>query len=67
MPPIFCVDTVREWNWGGQILDFLIKGITEHVLKKKKYVDGCLYTLMIVYFHESKHKNKGADAIPGPS
>ncbi|RYR13449.1 hypothetical protein Ahy_B04g070446 [Arachis hypogaea] len=34
MPPIFCVDTIREWNWGGHILDFLIKGISEHILKK---------------------------------
>ncbi|RYR68515.1 hypothetical protein Ahy_A03g015018 [Arachis hypogaea] len=67
MPPIFRVDTIREWNWGGHILDFLIKDITEHVLKKNKSVDDCLYALMIVYFHESKHKNKGADAIPRPS
>ncbi|KAL4371626.1 hypothetical protein AHAS_Ahas06G0184600 [Arachis hypogaea] len=42
------------------------KGKSEHKLKKKKSVDGCLYALMIVYFHESKHKNKPVDTIPGP-
>ncbi|RYQ92727.1 hypothetical protein Ahy_B09g098947 [Arachis hypogaea] len=41
MPPIFCVDTIR--NWGGHIFDFLIKGISEHVLKRKKSVDSYLY------------------------
>ncbi|RYR66480.1 hypothetical protein Ahy_A03g012471 [Arachis hypogaea] len=56
MPLIFCVDTIREWNWGGYVLEFLIKGISEHHLKKKKFIDGCLYALMIVCFHESKHK-----------
>ncbi|RYR62078.1 hypothetical protein Ahy_A04g019416 [Arachis hypogaea] len=66
MPPIFHMDTIREWNCGGHILNFFIKGISERILKKKKYVDGCLYALMIVYFCESKHKNKVADAIPRP-
>ncbi|KAL4287110.1 hypothetical protein AHAS_Ahas19G0153400 [Arachis hypogaea] len=28
MPLIFRVDTIREWNWSGHIIDFLIKGIT---------------------------------------
>ncbi|RYR40192.1 hypothetical protein Ahy_A09g045896 [Arachis hypogaea] len=35
MPSIFRVDTIREWNWSGHILDFLIKGINVHILKKK--------------------------------
>ncbi|RYR31471.1 hypothetical protein Ahy_B01g056268 [Arachis hypogaea] len=66
IPLIFCVDTIREWNWGGHVLNFLIKGISENILKKKKVVDSCLYALMIVYFHESTHKNKPVDTIPRP-
>ncbi|XP_020973229.1 uncharacterized protein LOC110269681 [Arachis ipaensis] len=66
MPPIFRVDNIRKWNWGGHVLEFIIKGISKHHLKKKKSIDGCLYALMIVYFHESKQKNKNADAILGP-
>ncbi|RYR54104.1 hypothetical protein Ahy_A06g029365 [Arachis hypogaea] len=63
---IFSVDTRHKWNWGGHILNFLIKGISEHILKKEKSVNGCLYALIIVYFHESTHKNKPVDTIPGP-
>ncbi|RYR36475.1 hypothetical protein Ahy_A09g041441 [Arachis hypogaea] len=35
MPLIFHVDTIREWNWGGHIFDFLIKGISEHGIVKR--------------------------------
>ncbi|RYR04022.1 hypothetical protein Ahy_B06g083536 [Arachis hypogaea] len=66
MPPIFHLDNIREWNWDSHVFEFIIKGISEHHLKKKISIDDCLYTLIIVYFHETKHKNKNADAIPGP-
>ncbi|RYR78268.1 hypothetical protein Ahy_A01g003011 [Arachis hypogaea] len=66
MPPIFWLENIREWNWGSHVLDFIIKGISQHHLKKKKSIDGCLYALMIIYFHETKHKNKKADAILRP-
>ncbi|RYR53081.1 hypothetical protein Ahy_A06g027971 [Arachis hypogaea] len=66
IPPIFYLDNVREWNWGSHVLKFFIKDISEHHLKKKKFIDGCFYALMIVYFHETKHKNKNAYTIPGP-
>ncbi|KAL4301203.1 hypothetical protein AHAS_Ahas17G0277400 [Arachis hypogaea] len=56
--PILHVDTIRQWNWGGHVLNFLIKGIREHTLHKKYAVNGCLYALIIVYFHESTHKNR---------
>ncbi|RYR14627.1 hypothetical protein Ahy_B04g071273 [Arachis hypogaea] len=52
IPSIFRVDTIREWNWGVYILNFLIKDISEHILKKKKFVDGCLYALIIHWTKE---------------
>ncbi|RYQ96955.1 hypothetical protein Ahy_B08g092897 [Arachis hypogaea] len=61
MAPIFRMDNITD-----HVLDFIIKGTSNYHLKKKKSIDGCLYALMVVYFHETKHKNKKAYAIPGP-
>ncbi|MED6207045.1 hypothetical protein PIB30_032161, partial [Stylosanthes scabra] len=33
---------------------FLLKGIETYKSSNKKSVDGCLYALMIIYFHESR-------------
>ncbi|RYR30713.1 hypothetical protein Ahy_B01g055471 [Arachis hypogaea] len=42
-------------------------GITDYNLKKKKAIDGCLFALMIVYFHLSKNKDKkGAERPQEP-
>ncbi|RYR21116.1 hypothetical protein Ahy_B03g066373 [Arachis hypogaea] len=53
---IFEMDTITERNWGGYVLSFIIKGITDYKDKKKKAIDGCLFALMIIYFHLSKNK-----------
>ncbi|RYR65987.1 hypothetical protein Ahy_A03g011912 [Arachis hypogaea] len=59
---IFKMDRIKEGNWGAHVLNFIIKGITNCNLKKKKSIDGCLFALMIVYFHLSKNKdNKGKE------
>ncbi|RYR65629.1 hypothetical protein Ahy_A03g011555 [Arachis hypogaea] len=36
MSPIFHLDNIKEWNWGSHVLEFIIKGIGDHHLKKKK-------------------------------
>ncbi|QHN96138.1 uncharacterized protein DS421_18g615820 [Arachis hypogaea] len=42
-------------------------GITDYKEKKKKAIDGCLFTLMIIYFHLSKNKGKKrAERPPKP-
>ncbi|RYR72770.1 hypothetical protein Ahy_A02g006985 [Arachis hypogaea] len=66
MPPIFQLHNITEWSWGSHVLNFIIKDISNYHLKKKKFIAGCLYVLMIVYFHETKHKDKRAYAILGP-
>ncbi|QHN85358.1 uncharacterized protein DS421_16g536720 [Arachis hypogaea] len=51
----------------SHVLNFIIKGITDYNLKKKKAIDGCLFALMIVYFHLSKNKDKkGGERPPEP-
>ncbi|QHO27970.1 uncharacterized protein DS421_7g212570 [Arachis hypogaea] len=67
LAPIFEMDTITERNWGGHVLSFIIKGITDYKLKKKKAIDGCLFALMIIYFHLSKNKDKKrAERPPEP-
>ncbi|RYR40544.1 hypothetical protein Ahy_A09g046294 [Arachis hypogaea] len=57
--PIFKMDGIEERNWGGgHVLTFMIKGITDYQEKKKKAINGCLFALMIIYFHLSKNKGK---------
>ncbi|RYQ88313.1 hypothetical protein Ahy_B09g095576 [Arachis hypogaea] len=67
LAPIFEMVTITERNWGGHVLSFIIKGITDYKEKKKKAIDGCLFALMIIYFHLSKNKDKKrAERPPKP-
>ncbi|RYR20652.1 hypothetical protein Ahy_B03g065845 [Arachis hypogaea] len=67
LAPIFEMDSITERNWGGHVLTFIIKGITDYKEKKKKAIDGCLFVLMIIYFHLSKNKGKKrAERPPKP-
>ncbi|QHO04462.1 uncharacterized protein DS421_13g440510 [Arachis hypogaea] len=67
LAPIFEMDTITERNWGGHVLTFIVKGITDYKEKKKKAIDGCLFALMIIYFHLSKNKGKKrAERPPKP-
>ncbi|QHO56951.1 uncharacterized protein DS421_3g78190 [Arachis hypogaea] len=61
---IFKMDKIKEGNWGAHVLNFILKGITNYNLKKKKSIDGCLFALMIVYFHLSKNKDKKGEERP---
>ncbi|QHO02487.1 uncharacterized protein DS421_13g424250 [Arachis hypogaea] len=52
LAPIFEMDDISERNWGE---------------KKKKAIDGCLFALMIIYFHLSENKGKKrAERPPKP-
>ncbi|RYR24205.1 hypothetical protein Ahy_B02g057710 isoform C [Arachis hypogaea] len=67
LAPIFKMDGISERNWGAHVLTFLIKGITDYQDKKKKAIDGCLFALMIIYFHLSENKGKKkAERPPKP-
>ncbi|XP_020962414.1 uncharacterized protein LOC110264675 [Arachis ipaensis] len=67
LAPIFEMDSITERNWGGHVLTFIVKGITDYKEKKKKAIDGCLFALVIIYFHLSKNKGKKrAERPPKP-
>ncbi|QHN98323.1 uncharacterized protein DS421_13g388580 [Arachis hypogaea] len=59
------MEKITEGKWGAHVLNFIIKGITEYHLKKKKSIDGCLFALMIIYFHLAKNKDKKGEENPG--
>ncbi|RYR58915.1 hypothetical protein Ahy_A05g024774 isoform A [Arachis hypogaea] len=65
LAPIFNMDRIIEGNWGAYVLNFIIKGITNYRLKKKKSIDDCLFALMIIYFHLAKNKDKKGEEKPG--
>ncbi|RYR40480.1 hypothetical protein Ahy_A09g046237 isoform A [Arachis hypogaea] len=45
----------------------MVKGITDYQEKKKKAINGCLFALMIIYFHLSKNKgNNRTERPPKP-
>ncbi|RYR23826.1 hypothetical protein Ahy_B02g057317 [Arachis hypogaea] len=59
------MDNITECNWDSHVLNFIIKGITNYCLKKRKSIDGCLYALIIVYFHLTIHTYKKEKVITG--
>ncbi|RYR59041.1 hypothetical protein Ahy_A05g024885 isoform B [Arachis hypogaea] len=56
--------TAYRRETGGHVLTFMIKGITDYKEKKKKAINGCLFALMIIYFHLSKNKGKNRTERP---
>ncbi|RYR70044.1 hypothetical protein Ahy_A03g016560 [Arachis hypogaea] len=65
LAPIFKMDGISERNWGGgHVLTFMVNGITDYQEKKKKAISGCLFVLMIIYFHLSKNKGKNRAERP---
>ncbi|RYR24743.1 hypothetical protein Ahy_B02g058267 [Arachis hypogaea] len=65
--PIFHVENIREWDWAKHVLNFLMKGVKNKRKGKKQSVDGCVFVLMLIYFHETKFPRPFApDAPPVP-
>ncbi|KAL4274787.1 hypothetical protein AHAS_Ahas20G0042100 [Arachis hypogaea] len=66
-PPIFCVDNIRQWDWANYVLSFLRNGIKNKRKGKKQSVEGCVFVLMLIYFHETKFPRlDGLDAPLAP-
>ncbi|RYQ94963.1 hypothetical protein Ahy_B08g089942 [Arachis hypogaea] len=66
-PPIFHVDKIWEWDWAKHVLNFLMKGVENKRKGRKQSVDGCVFVLMLIYFHETKFPRPFTpDAPPAP-
>ncbi|RYR05336.1 hypothetical protein Ahy_B06g085208 [Arachis hypogaea] len=66
-PPIFHVDNIRKWNWTKHLLNFLMKGVENKKKGKKQFIDGCIFVLMLIYFHETKFSRPFAPDAPPAS
>ncbi|RYR72831.1 hypothetical protein Ahy_A02g007045 [Arachis hypogaea] len=59
-PSIFHVDNIREWDWAKHELKTRERG-------KKQSIDGYVFVLILIYFHETKFPHPFApDAPPAP-
>ncbi|XLT90820.1 hypothetical protein HN873_012495, partial [Arachis hypogaea] len=65
-PPTLRVDNIRQWDWANHVLSFLRKGIKNKTKGKKQSVGGCVFVLMLMYFHETKFPQLDAPEAPGP-
>ncbi|KAL4391191.1 hypothetical protein AHAS_Ahas03G0220400 [Arachis hypogaea] len=60
------VDNIRQWDWANHVLSFLREGIENRRKGKKQSVNGCVFVLMLIYFHESKFPRFDAPGALGP-
>ncbi|QHO13749.1 uncharacterized protein DS421_15g518150 [Arachis hypogaea] len=65
-PHVLHVDNICQWDWATHVLSFLRKGIEAQRQGKKQSVDGCVFVLIIIYFHECKFPRLDAPETPGP-
>ncbi|XLT91150.1 hypothetical protein HN873_012825, partial [Arachis hypogaea] len=65
-PPALCVDNIRQWDWANHVLSFLRKGIENKRKGMKQSVDGCIFVLILIYFHETKFPRLDAPDAPRP-
>ncbi|RYR66322.1 hypothetical protein Ahy_A03g012311 isoform B [Arachis hypogaea] len=66
-PPIFHVDNIHEWDWAKHVLNFLMKGVENKRKGRKQSVDGYVFVLILIYFHETKFPRPFApNAPPAP-
>ncbi|KAL4338306.1 hypothetical protein AHAS_Ahas12G0197000 [Arachis hypogaea] len=66
MLAILNTENTQGRNWVTHVLNFLIKGIKSHKNKEKYSIDGCLFALIIVYFHEHKFVDTTSSTTPRP-
>ncbi|MED6168618.1 hypothetical protein PIB30_013113 [Stylosanthes scabra] len=54
LPTILDVSNTREMNWGRHVYSFLLDGIIQAIRKNTKHIDGCVFSLLIIYFQETQ-------------
>ncbi|QHN97634.1 uncharacterized protein DS421_18g629070 [Arachis hypogaea] len=64
--PALHADNIRQWDWTNHVLSFLRKRIENKRKGKKQSVDGCVFVLILIYFHETKFPRLDAPDAPQP-
>ncbi|MED6187557.1 hypothetical protein PIB30_077578 [Stylosanthes scabra] len=53
LPAIFDLETTRSRNWALQVHNFLLQELKKAKQNNSIAIHGCVYVLMIIYFHET--------------
>ncbi|XLR50350.1 hypothetical protein S83_001022, partial [Arachis hypogaea] len=63
---IFDVENITRYNWARFVHDELMKGVQKFKEKNTLSIDGCLYVLMIIYYHKDTFGDKENYMGPPP-
>ncbi|MED6177564.1 hypothetical protein PIB30_099312 [Stylosanthes scabra] len=53
LPTIFDLETTRSRNWALHVPNFLLQELKKAKKNNSAAIHGCVYVLMIIYFHET--------------
>ncbi|MED6172886.1 hypothetical protein PIB30_054067 [Stylosanthes scabra] len=65
-PMVLNVTDLASMNWARHVYSFLLSGIQEMRRKNLKSVDGCIFALLIIYFHETHFREEYEKAEAQP-
>ncbi|XLR03430.1 hypothetical protein S83_069628, partial [Arachis hypogaea] len=60
------VENITRYNWARFVHDELMKGVQKFKKKTTLSIDGCLYLLMIIYYHKDTFRDKENYMGPPP-
>ncbi|MED6191855.1 hypothetical protein PIB30_004515 [Stylosanthes scabra] len=59
---IFDLETTSKRNWALHVHDFLIQELKKAKQNNSAAIHGCVYVLMIIYFHETQFGENSKEA-----
>ncbi|XLS84928.1 hypothetical protein HN51_035094 [Arachis hypogaea] len=66
IPPILDVSNPRRFHWPYQILKWLRDAIRKFQDENRETCGGCMFVLLVLYFHRLKHGPLHACRVPEP-
>ncbi|MED6161345.1 hypothetical protein PIB30_059833 [Stylosanthes scabra] len=62
LPTIFDLENIRSRNWTLHVHNFLLQELKKAKQNKTVAIHGCVYVLMIIYFHETHFGENSKEA-----
>ncbi|MED6208024.1 hypothetical protein PIB30_041195 [Stylosanthes scabra] len=62
LPTIFYLENIRSRNWALHVHNFLLQELKKAKQNKTVAIHGCVYVLMIIYFHETHFGENSKEA-----
>ncbi|MED6119272.1 hypothetical protein PIB30_010197 [Stylosanthes scabra] len=63
---IFDLETTRNRNWAHHVHEFLLQELKKAKQNNAAAVHGCVYVLMIIYFHETQFREDSKEVEARP-